>query len=102
MPGGQIATQPVTWDAIHQDNKIGPHLATSQAYQALEQTLRNPPAGADWTAAIVHPGFNSQMVHSRHLHEYLIRVELPDPTSVRCPNSPFHRAYYEFFITTAA
>lgn len=101
MPGGQIATKPVTWDAIHQDNKIGAHLAASQAYLALEQTLRNPPAGADWTAALVEPGFNNQMVH-RGLHEYLIRVALPDPDSVRCPGTSFRQAYYEFFITVSA
>ena len=69
--------EPSSWNALHADPRVNADLARSPPYQALENTLRNPPAGADWLVKDVHVGMDSQLRHPMGKHEYIIRLARP-------------------------
>lgn len=110
-PGGCIATDVLNWDRLHNDPQIGPHIRNYAPYLALEHALRNPAAGAAWSAGSVQVGFNRQrwagdrtsfaialcialFSHALDIHEWLIRIELHTPEQ-----RPFGVTYHELTVT---
>ena len=80
-------------DDIHADPQLAPYLANNDTYHALERLIRNPPAGANWSATdVIAIGFEDQMVCKGSYH-YCILLK----RSAK-PGSHFGDDFYEFYI----